>query len=88
MKFDDLDKTFKTLKRFHRVPPTKNLYVMHYNTSTKNMGLAKKIKNELIFIDPKAVVSNSKYVVEYVDEHDIGEYFLIQHCGKENYINR
>ena len=77
----DLDEEIKSFRKWYRIPVTKNLYVISFNTTKRNRRLANKVKNEIEIADSKAIVKYSVYVCKNVD--GIGEYLFVHHDGKD-----
>ena len=80
----DLNDQIKTMRKWHRVPPTKNLYIVNYNNSKQNLLLYEKIKNKLKQIDPKAVITASEYMVNSVDSISPDGQYLFVHSDQKD----
>ena len=92
---DYLDEDLKSFRKWFRISPKKNIYIIYFNDQYKRKlcfnddcdhmsCLADKIKTKIESIDSKAVVKYSRYCTEHID--GIGQYLFINHSGTDGCI--
>ena len=82
----DLDNSVKSLKRSCRIPPKKNIYIVHFSTSEEHLEIYNKIKMEIETLDTKAVVKRVEYMGDV--EEGIGHFLFVHSNNNINILHK